>query len=195
MFPIEQVMCLAETLRRLDTHDEDLKVVQLLGMRLFNAFGASLKLSLSGYIQNAAMIMRDILETHFLIDLFQGDRKMIEKWRLADKKTQRDLFSPVAVRLALDERDGFTSRRRAEHYRTFSELAAHPNMKSVFMMRPSPDGDAVIGPFIESSTLSAIIAELGRLAVLVGEKLDHFFPEDWKEAKPTRRLFAKAHED
>jgi hypothetical protein len=48
---VEAAMELADVFRQLDTTDEDLKVIQILGMRTFNAFGASLKLVLSGYTQ------------------------------------------------------------------------------------------------------------------------------------------------
>ena len=86
---VEAAMDLADALRQLDTNDEDLKAIQMLGMRTFNAFGASLKLALSGYSQNSALIMRDLLETAFLIDYFEGERSKIERWRLADKKTYK----------------------------------------------------------------------------------------------------------
>ena len=76
---IEQAMDLADLLRKFRTDDEDLKVVQLLGMRTFNAFGASIKLALSGYGQNSALILRDILETVFLLDLFRRDKAFIER--------------------------------------------------------------------------------------------------------------------
>jgi hypothetical protein len=32
------------------------------------------------------------------------------------------------------------------------------------MMRPQKDGDAVIGPFMEATSLEAVISEMGRLA-------------------------------
>ncbi|MGR8965730.1 hypothetical protein [Rhizobium leguminosarum] len=92
---IEAAMDLANVFRQFDTADEDLKVAQLLGMRTFNAFGASLKLALSGYGQNSALIMRDILETAFLLDLFRGDRTLIARWRVADKKARMKEFGPV----------------------------------------------------------------------------------------------------
>ena len=60
---MEHAMDLADLLRQFETADEDLKVFQMLGMRIFNAFGASLKLALSGYAQDSALLMRDILET------------------------------------------------------------------------------------------------------------------------------------
>ena len=67
---IERAMDLADLLRQVPIEDEDTKVIEMLGMRMFNAFGASVKLGLSGYGQNSALIMRDILETVFLLDLF-----------------------------------------------------------------------------------------------------------------------------
>jgi hypothetical protein len=97
--------------------------------------------------EKSALILRDVMETVFLLDLFAGDRPLIERWRFADKKARMKDFSPVKVREALDARDGFTSKKRFEMYELFSELAGHPNMKSSWMMRPQKDGDAVIGPF------------------------------------------------
>ncbi len=75
----------------------------MLGMRMFNAFGASLKLALSGYVQNGALLMRDILETVFLMDLFCGERDLIKKWRFAKKELKADFRrQPCARRSTLD---------------------------------------------------------------------------------------------
>lgn len=187
----EHAMDLADILRQYPTDDEDMKLVQILGMRIFNAFGASMKLALSGYTQNSALIMRDILETIFLMSLFSRDRAAIESWRLADKKEYMKKFSPIRVREALDAHDGFDGKKRAALYKLYSELAAHPTMKSVFMMRPQKDGDAVIGPFIEVTSLEAILSEMGRLAVQAGEILNAFIPETWTNALEARAAFAQ----
>jgi hypothetical protein len=53
------------------THDhahesENELTVQYIGIRLFNAAGASIKLSLSGYYQKAFDQVRDVIETYFL---------------------------------------------------------------------------------------------------------------------------------
>lgn len=189
---IEHAMDLAEILRKFPTDDEDIKIIQVLGMRIFNAFGASIKLALSGYSQNSALIMRDILETVFLMDLFRGDGTAIKRWRLADKKERMKNFSPIHVRKALDERDGFDGKKRAELYELFSELAGHPTMKSVYMMRPQKDGDAVVGPFIEPTTLEAVLSEMGRLAIQAGEIIDTFFPETWPDGLEARHAFTEA---
>ena len=97
----------------------------------------------------------------------------------------------MKVREALDARDGFTSKKRFEMYELFSELAGHPNMKSSWMMRPQKDGDAVIGPFMEATSLEAVISEMGRLAVQVGEQLNRFFPANWEQGMPSRVAFAQ----
>lgn len=187
---VERAMDLADLFRQVPITDEDMKVVQVLGMRMFNAFGAALKLALSGYGQNSALIMRDILETVFLLDLFRGDPPAITRWRHADKKTRVQEFSPVQVRIALDERDGFTERKRFAMYQLFSELAGHPNMKSVLMLRPHKDGEALIGPFLEKTALEAVLSEMGKLAIQAGEHLDAFFPTDWGKAEAARAAFA-----
>jgi hypothetical protein len=119
----EATMDLADRLRQFNSNDENLKVAVILGMRTFNAFAASIKLALSGYHQNSALILRDVMETVFLLDLFAGDPSLIERWRFADKKARMKVFSPVKVREALDARDGFTSKKRFEMYELFSELA------------------------------------------------------------------------
>ena len=71
---VENAMDLAGFLRQVPTEDEDMKVIQVLGIRACNAFGAGLKLALSGYTQSSVLIMRDILETVFLLTLFRRDR-------------------------------------------------------------------------------------------------------------------------
>jgi hypothetical protein len=192
---VEAAMDLADMFRQCETGDEDLKVAQVLGMRTFNAFGASLKLALSGYYQNSVLILRDVLETVFLLSLFAGNRALIERWRRADKKARMKEFSPVKVREALDARDGFVSKRRAEMYELFSELAGHPTMKSAWMMRPQKEGDAVIGPFMEATALEAVVSETGRLAVQVGEQINSFLPADWPPGLPTRLAFAQLKRD
>ena len=136
--------------------------------------------------------MRDILETVFLVDLFRGDRTLIGRWRIADKKGRMKDFSPVKVREALDRRDGFTSKKRAEMYELFSELAAHPTMKSAWMMRPKKNGDAIIGPFMEETSLEAVLSEMGRLAVQVGDVLNAFLPADATRDLAERLVFAEA---
>lgn len=176
---IERVMSLSKIMVDYPTEDEDFKVAQMLSIRMFNAFGASLMLMFSGYHQNSGLVMRDTLETLFLLDLFRTDRTAIERWRFADEKQQRGEFSPVAVRKFLDERDGFKTKKREEAYKMFCKLAAHPNMHSQHMLKPEKGGDIVTGPFMEATALEAGISELGRMAIQAGEIIDSFLPDEW----------------
>lgn len=186
---IEQAMNMADGLRQFETDDEDLKLIQVLGMRTFNALGAAMKLCLSGYYQNAALILRDVLETTFLVDLFGGDRTLIAKWRMADKAARLKEFAPVKVRTRLDDRDGFTERKRAAMYDMFSELAGHATMQSVAMLQPK-GMDAQIGPFFDATALEAVLSEAGRLAVQFGEQLDGFMPDPKGRSLALRHGFA-----
>ena len=170
-------MDLADMFRMLHTDDEDVLALQVLGIRNFNAFAASLNLAMSGYTQNSALVLRDVLETVFLLDMFRTDRALVQLWRLADKKTLKRRFSPFEVRKALDARDGVDTMKRAELYELFSELAAHPNAKSSWMLRSAGSGEALLGPFVEKSSLEAILGEMGRLAIQVGDVLVTFLAE------------------
>ena len=124
---IKHTMDLADCLRQFPTSDEDLKLIQMLGMRLFNAFGASIKLGLSGYGHNSALIMRDILETVFMLDFFSSNRESIKHWRLASKKSRMQNFSPAQVRKALDIRDGLQGKKRAALYGHSLRTRGPPN--------------------------------------------------------------------
>ena len=183
---IGNAMDLADLFRKFPADDEDLKAIQLLGMRTFNAFGSSLKLALSGYGQNSALIMRLILEIVFLLDLLKGDRSLIERWRCADEKERWDKFRPAQVRTVLDGRSGFKEKKRGHHYTLLSELAGHPTMKSVAMMRPQQDGDAEGKPFVEEGVLRNVLYEMARLAVMFGDILDHFFFNTWVDGHQAR---------
>lgn len=176
---IERAMTIAKLIVEFPTADEDFKVIKMLSIRIFNAFGASQSLMFSGYHQNSGMILRDILETLFLMDLFKTDRPAIERWRLADYKARKKEFSAKAVREFLNKRDGAGENKRAEIYKMFSDLSVHPNMHSQHMLRPEKGADIVVGPFMESTTLQAGLSELGRLAIQAGDVMNAFSPAEW----------------
>lgn len=174
---VECAMDLMDVLRQVGSEDEDEKVIQFLGMRIFNDLASCIKLVLSGYNQSAAMILRDVLETVFLLDRFKGDWPAVAEWRLASPKKQWERFGPAKVRTHLDKRDGFTGKRRDAAYRLLSTLASHPTMEGVVMLRPT-GMDAHMGPFVEMPTLEALLAETAKLAVQAGETIADFLPTD-----------------
>ena len=183
---IGNAMNLADLFRQFPTDDEDMKAIQVLGMRTFNAVGSSLKLALSGYGQNSALLMRLILEIVFLLELLEGDRSLIERWRCADMKERKRKFWPAPVRNALDIRSGCREKKREQHYKLFSELAGHTTMKSVDMMRPQQDGDAQGMPFVELDVLKNVLFEMARFALMFGDILNRFFFKTWVDGHQAR---------
>lgn len=175
---IVQVMNLLDLYRQFETDDEDLKALQALGIRCFNALGASMKLILSGYSQAAALLLRDVLETSFLFDLMGSDHGQIAKWRLATRRDRMREFSALKVREQLDKRDGFAGLKRAEHYQLLSELAGHASMTSLAMLRPQ-GMDIQIGPFIDPTVLEAVLSEMGKIVVHLGDIATRIVPKHW----------------
>jgi len=151
-----------------------------------------MKLTLSGYYQNTALILRDILETVFLIDLFTFDASAIARWRTLQGAAHWNEFKPAKVRDALDKRDKLSNRKRAKLYGLLSELAGHASLKGVAMLRPL-GMDAQIGPFFDPTALQATLDEMGQLAVQAGELASAFVPDSWDVGRPPRWAFREAN--
>jgi hypothetical protein len=164
----------------IEGEDEDRHTIRLLGMRLFNGLTSSFGLAVTGYYQISAMVMRDLLETVFLLDYFRIDQSNISEWRTADDKTRKTKFKPVAIRTALDDRDGFKERKRATTYDQLCELASHPTYKGFCMI--APEGMAHhCGPFLDPLTLKATLGELVKLAVQAGTNFPCLFSKETKQ--------------
>jgi hypothetical protein len=168
------------------SRSEDENTMQLLGVRLFNAAASSIKLALSGYYQTAFHQARDIMETGYLLDYFRTSPHQRLAWKQADRKARRQLFDPVKIRVALDERDGDTTRKRAAEYNKLSELASHATFRGFRLTTRGGFGE--LGPFVEKINLMVWLEEmvlrLGPAAVMYGTqfpdadpKLIRFFQE------------------
>ena len=59
--------------RDLDATTDDGLTIQLFGIRLFNASASALALMLAGYYQNSLTLLRDLLETGFLLHYFRAN--------------------------------------------------------------------------------------------------------------------------
>jgi len=147
------------------THDhvhgsEDELTLQYLGIRLFNAAGASVKLALSGYYQKAFQQVRDVIETHFLVDYLSTSPEKINEWRCADKKTRIAQFGPGIIRNALDKRDGYTSGERKRIYDLISGLASHASYPGISLTTTGSDRMAQVGPFFDEKKLTVWLFEM-----------------------------------
>ena len=147
------------------THDhvhgsEDELTLQYLGIRMFNAGGASIKLALSGYYQKAFHHVRDVLETSFLVDYLSTYPEKIDKWRRADKKTRIVHFGPGVIRNALDKRDDCMSGERTRIYGLISALASHPTYSDTSLTTSGPENLAHVGPFFDQRKLTVWLQEM-----------------------------------
>ncbi|MBX2831261.1 MAG: hypothetical protein KTR23_08800 [Rhodospirillales bacterium] len=186
---IEAAMDLSESFRQDKDDNEELNILKTLSIRTFNSLGASLKLAFSGYNQNAALQMRDILETAFLLDYLLTEPDQILTWWNADGKTRRSKYTPSKIREALDKRDGLVNNKRRDTYQMFCELAGHPNPHMVHMLRPTPDSDIAAGPFMEITGLKATISEMAKLAFQVGASINSFVESKNKLINPSQTQF------
>jgi hypothetical protein len=147
------------------THDhphesENELTLQYLGIRLFNAAGASVKLALSGYYQKAFDQLRDVIETSFLVDYLSTHPEKIGEWWRADKKKRLSHFGPALIRNELDKRDGYTSGEQKRIYDLISELASHASYLGISLTTTGPDNMAQVGPFFDDKKLAPWLGEM-----------------------------------
>jgi len=158
---------------------------------VFNASACALTLLLSGYYQNAALQMRDILETGFLVDDFSTDRSRIKQWRESTDQERKKHFSPIGVRKRLDARDGLTTKGRAAAYGLLSDYAAHPTHKGVALIYPGKLGK--IGPFFHLPFLRRLIEELAKRLLDATIKFADHFPRTTFTLPAHKDLLAKTN--
>jgi hypothetical protein len=139
---------------------EDELALQLLGIRLFNAAGSSIKLAMAGYYQGAFAHVRDVIETSFLVDYLSTYPAEIDEWRRADQKKRMSQFGAARIRNALDKRDGYTSGERKRIYGIFSEYATHASYSGVTLTTTGPANMAQVGPFFDGQKLRSWLGEM-----------------------------------
>lgn len=139
-----------------------------LGCRLYNSSAAALRLALTGYYQPALTMIRDMLETNFLLDYFSLDSDtLVTRWRTASPAERKKEFAPAAIRKALDKRDGFKEKKREAAYRRLCELGAHPTWNGFALISEKQEHGLTIkmGPFLNEGTLHTTIGELVKTIV------------------------------
>jgi hypothetical protein len=143
------------------THEnEDELIIFRLMVRCFNSAASCLRLLRCGYYQPAFTMVRDVVETTFLLDLFKRDRTEIAEWRSLPAKDRERRFKPFQVRKRLDQLDGFREQKRAVAYKLLSNYAAHPTPEGFAVI--SPAWMTQVGPFPDEKRLTAGLQELAK---------------------------------
>jgi hypothetical protein len=175
---VAKSMTLIDHFARGYTHaGDDELTIQLLGIRLFNSAAGAVQSLMGGYYQNSVMLQRDLLEVSFLLDYFRLNRALIAEWRRCDESARNRNFSAFKVRTALDDRDGFTTRKREAHYKLLCTLGAHATYQGFQLLQPTPGGDAHCGPYFAEGPLEAAAGELAKICVGAAANFAPFFKE------------------
>jgi hypothetical protein len=143
----------------LHTNVDELFVQRLL-IRCFNSGASSLRLARCGYYQPAFAMIRDVVETTFLLDLFNRQPAEIARWHSLPAKQREKEFAPFRVRDKLDKADGNKERRRAAAYKALSTYASHPTPEGFHII--SPNLMTQIGPFPNADRIEAFLQELAK---------------------------------
>ena len=132
---------------------DDDQAIYGLGIRLFNSGSCFLKLLLSGYYQGAVSFLRDVVEAGFLLDYFDFRPESIVAWR----NGEIDEFRPVKIRQALDKRDGFEEKGRAERYKFLSTYGTHATFKGFALV--ATEKGLTLGPFMSEKLLAGTLTD------------------------------------
>ncbi|KQS50980.1 hypothetical protein [Sphingomonas sp. Leaf198] len=179
-----------------NVHDADQRTIGNLGIRMFNALNASLKLSLSGYYQASGLQLRDLLETTFLLDYFSTDPTLVTQWRTIPEKQRKAKFGPAKIRTELDRRDGFIKARRRDAYDMLCSLAGHATPEGVVMLVPVPGGtDVHCGPFLENTALHSVLSETAKHAVTAAGAFRTVVQDETLDQNEARIVFMEAEAD
>lgn len=157
---------------------DELAIFRLM-VRCFNSSASSLKALRCGYFQPSFALIRDVMETTFLLDLFLRDRGKVEEWRTLPPKDREKRFKPVEVRKMLDQLDRYTEKRREKAYRLFSSYAAHPTPEGNSII--SPEGLTKVGPFPDKRLLKAGLTELAKYIGHAAAIVDGYMEEGGAE--------------
>ncbi|MEP3435822.1 MAG: hypothetical protein ABJN75_03430 [Hoeflea sp.] len=172
---------------------DDQLVIALLGASVFNSIGSALKLLLGGYYQSSGLQIRYILETGWLIDYLKMDPAHVQAWKLIPESEREKKFKPWIIRNALDKRDGFVEQKRAAHYKRLCVLCGHPTFASFTMLRPDPNADAHMGPFLVQSLLEGCVQELVQCTIIAWMAVMRFFPPVTLPDYRARVIYLETH--
>ncbi len=179
---IEAYMDCVETVRRMrPSGDRHVALVGLF-LRTFDAASYCLRSAMSGNYTGSAMYARDILETQFLLSYLLDERGRPEAWLLSDPKKSPEEYKPVVIRKYLDNRDGFTERKREQNYKALSVLGTHPSPGGLELKR---DGTKSIrsGPFKQRDTFIQCIQEAARVILPLSGMLRGYCVAEIKDGR------------
>lgn len=152
-----------------DAERHRLVIIQTLAIRLLNTIGAADEMLVQGYHQQVAILVRDIMECSFLLDLFSRKPEHLQPWIDLGTEAGKKVYSPIAVRILLEKMDGPEAAVRQRLYSFYSSHGTHPNAKGILFI--APNNAVELGPFADPHHLIALTGDMTRLSVLAATHL------------------------
>jgi hypothetical protein len=152
-----------------EIEDEEGVALIRLGLRCLNSIGAADDLMLNGYYQQCAVLIRDLIECSFLLDLFSREPQHLVPWIAMGDRAGLDGYGPKHVRKLLKKLDGVDHTARDEVYQFYSREGTHPT--AVGVVFTSPDGMTRRGPFPDRTRLLGLTYEMTRFGVMAAQHL------------------------
>lgn len=156
------IVFLHELILAVESDQEHLLILDRLAVRSLNSIIASYWLVRSGLYQPSITMVRDVVETSFLLDLFSIDPTQILVWAKGTEK-EKNAFRPFEVRKYLDNAKNQKNSKRDEIYKFMSKQAAHPDSDGFSVI--SPNNMTQIGPFPDFALFKACIEDITKHAV------------------------------
>jgi hypothetical protein len=165
-------------------HTDDQHTLMFLGGRVLTDTLAAVRLLLGGYYLQAMILQRDVLESGFLLQLFNERPDKIAVWRTANTKERMKSFSIGGISKTLKASDVWN---RYEEYTEYCELAAHPTAKGRVLTYRSDIQRTTVGPFFEESTAKKLLIHIATNVCDACHNLLHAlgghgsFDHEWQE--------------
>lgn len=155
-----------------DQAERELVAQQVLGIRVLNSIGAADELILQGFFQPAGVMIRDIVECSYLLDLFSRAPEHLPRWMALGQEAGLRDYKPGQVRDLLNAIDGVDRAPRQVPYAFYSRYGTHPNSEAVGLI--APEGAVHVGPFVDETRLIGLTYDLTRFGVLAAMHLSRW---------------------
>jgi hypothetical protein len=140
-------------------------VLERLAARALNNARAALRLTLMGFYDEAIALTRSVGEIANLLSLFAEQADSFTRWKSLDERTRRREFSPVNVRMRLEDL-GTPMRIKSEVYAELSTRGVHVNPRTspqTYDMIEIPKG----GGYYQEAGLFICLNELAQALTFV----------------------------
>src|SRR5713101_6302533 len=120
----------------------------------------------NGYYDEALSVIRSLGELANLMSLFAADKIEFQRWKSIDEKARRRQFTPVKVRLWLEQRNGILVVDE-ERYRFLSSFSIHASPDNLPQAH-NQHGTGTIAPTFEVAGFLLCLNELARPMAFIG---------------------------